>query len=139
MNLSDLLARSRTQRADASAALAASERLRRPLEEKEAEALRSAISAFREKYRWTPTAQVALIARQFCSCGATHQWCEGLFLRSRHVSDSHAFRLVAAAQGDASLPKEVEYQDSHVHLCPSCASSQGFGQGATLELPLEIQ
>lgn len=87
--------------------------------EDEQEALRDQISRYEATAHWLPTAEVHLIQRQTCSCGATSSFSQGLFIHQQHRRDPHTQRLVPGHH--PGLSRKVEFHDSAVHLCPECS------------------
>lgn len=117
-----LIAEVRTAEAEAAEAKAAQSKLRRGLlHGDDSAALRATIARYEEKHVWRAIAQVLLIQRQHCSCGAVHHFSQGTFLRQAHVRDTHLARLVVNDWPNCALPKRTEYHDSSCNICVACA------------------
>lgn len=107
------------------------ERARRKLRrynvgEEESSALRLFLREFDAKHSWKSTSLILLVQRQTCSCGSTHEFTQGQYLRQSHLRIHHTTRLVANNWPNCTLPRSIEYLDSATDLCTSCAGEGGW-------------
>lgn len=78
------------------------------------------LAKYKDVSVWHPIARVVLVQRQACKCGAVHEFSQGEFLKEQHKRTNATSRLTPS-DIPLDLPKLVEYHDSTVRICSTCA------------------
>jgi hypothetical protein len=132
VNLDDLLAESIAAVADAGAAKAAKDRVKRGGQSQaERQEDLERIAAWEAAYEWEAQANVALFhwyTCTTCDAGTTNGYglFQGLFIREQHKSlqDAKRWRRVEASK--AMLPNETAIRFHEVPMCTECCTGNGW-------------